>query len=263
MKAYVEIFRTTFIQYFIYRVNFLLWRFRVVLGLLIVYFLWLSVFDNQTLIMGYSQQEMLTYILLSSLVSSFVLSTKTADVAGDIVQGYIINIILKPISFFKYHLVRDGADKLVNGILAVMEIALIIAFLKPPILIQDSFVSYFLFSIFLVLGVTIAFFVNMILSLLAFWTVEVWAPRFIFYIIIFFLSGAYFPLDILPKTFFNTLLLTPFPYFYYIPTKVYLDPTSPLIPFFLLMSGFWVTIMYFVTKLFWSSGMRSYAFYGR
>lgn len=263
MSAHREIFRTTFIQYFIYRLNFVLWRARMVLSLLIIYFLWQAVFENRSTLFGYTQPQMLTYILLSTLVSNFVLTTKTADIAGEIVAGNIINYVLKPISFFSYQMTRDVADKLVNISFAVVELLLVIAIFKPTLVIQHNMSTYFFFLLLLCSGIAISFFVNLTLSFIGFWTVEVWAPRFIFFIIIFFLSGTYFPLDILPKPIYFALLVTPFPYFYYLPTKVYLTPHSPLLPFFVGMSLFWTVATYLLARWVWNAGLKNYSFFGR
>jgi len=263
MKKCLEVFRITLGQYFAYRLNFILWRFRMILGLFIIYFLWQSVFEERESLFGYSKTQMLTYILLSSLISNFVLATRTVDVAGEILSGDIINYILKPISFFKYYLARDFTDKLLNIFFASIEILLIIILFKPPVFFQNNVSVYALFIIFIFLGTLISFFVNLSLSFIGFWSNEIWAPRFIYFILIFFLSGTYFPLDILPKPIYYFLLLTPFPYFYYLATKIYLQGISHNLFVGVLISLIWVYLSYNLAKFLWQKGLKSYSFFGR
>lgn len=263
MRTYFQIFRTTLIEYFVYRLNFVLWRFRMVIWLMITYFLWSSIYESRLIVFGYTQMHMLTYVLLASLAGDLVLSTKTADIAGEIVSGKIIDYIIKPISFFSYQLTRDLADKLINASFGIVEVTLIILILKPPLFIQNEPLSYIFFFSFLVLGIIISFFVNLILSFVGFWSAEVWAPRFIFYIIISMFSGGFFPIDILPKPLFAALLMTPFPYFYYVPTKLYLSPQSDLLPLFAFMSLFWVVGSYLLARKVWNIGLRKFSFFGR
>jgi len=263
MKKYLEVFRITLGQYFAYRLNFVLWRFRMVLNLFIIYFLWHSVFEGKANLFGYSQTQMLTYVLLSSLIANFVLGTRTGDIAAEILSGDIINYLLKPISFFKYHLARDLIDKILNVALAVGEIVLILIFFNPAVYFQNNFLIYLPFIIFIFLGTLISFFINLSLSFIGFWSNEVWAPRFIYSILIFFLCGTYFPLDILPKPIYYFLLLTPFPYFYYLPTKIYLSGINSFLFIEIIICLVWVYLSYIFARFLWQKGIRSYNFFGR
>ena len=109
----------------------------------------------------------------------------------------------------------------------------------------------------------ISFFINLSLSFIGFWSVEVWAPRFIFYIIVFFFSGSYFPLDILPRPIYLLLMLTPFPYLYYLPTKIYLGMPTDLFILFAAISLIWLFVSYKLTLKIWHTGIKSFSFYGR
>ena len=113
------------------------------------------------------------------------------------------------------------------------------------------------------MGIVIHFFLSFMLSLLAFWTTEVWAPRFIFWTLITMLAGAYFPLDILPKPIYYLLLLTPFPYLTFLPAKIYLTGLTVelFIPF--TLGGVWMVILYLCAKKIWRKGLREFSFYGR
>lgn len=233
------------------------------LNLLIIVFLWTSLFEGRRALFGYSETEMFTYILLSSLIANFVLASRTANIAQEIVDGSIMNYILKPISFFKYTLTRDLADKVLNIIFGIVETAIVIILFKKNIVVQTDVFVYIVFFMFFFFGLCISFFVNLMLSFIGFWTVEFWAPRFIFFILVFFLSGMYFPLDILPKPLYFAFLLTPFPYLYYLPTKIYLHGFSQPILFESTMCVAWLLITYKLTKYMWAKGMKSYAFFGR
>lgn len=263
MKKYFEIFRTTLAETLVYRLNIILWRLRNLLNLFIIYFLWNSIFEKNQILFGYTRSQMLTYILLSSLISGFVFATRTVDIAGQIIQGDIINIILKPINFFKYHLARDLADRLLTIFFATIEISAIIYFFKPEIYIQQNFLILLIFLIFVFFGVLISFFISISLSFIGFWTPETWSPRFIYFILIFFLSGTYFPLDILPRPIYYLLLATPFPYLYYLPTKIYLSGAKPDLFFAMIVCIVWIFLTYRLAKFLWNKGLKSYNFFGR
>lgn len=263
MKKYLLIFKLTIKEYFTYRLNFIIWRVRVFLGFLITFFLWFSVFENQSTFGSYDRTGLLSYIFFANIVSSFVLGTRTIDIASDIINGTIMNYILKPISLFKYYLSRDLADKLLNLFFVIIEVLLIFLLFKPPLFLPQL-AFYHLFSIiFLVIGTLISFYISISLSFVGFWSNEVWAPRFLFLTSVFFLSGSYFPLDLLPSTLYHLLLLTPFPYLFYLPAQLLMGKIHLINPVVIASSLFWLVFLGFFARWLWFKGNRSYNFFGR
>lgn len=263
MKKYWQIFRTTVDEYFVYRLNFTLWRFRVVLNLLMIYFLWTAIYLRTREVLGYSKTMMLTYVLLMSILSDFVFSSRIHELGGQILQGDIINVLLKPVSFFKYLISKEAADKVVNISFAIVEVIILIIIFRPNISAPPGTLEVALFFIHLALGLLLSFFISLSVSMIAFWSAEIWAPRFVYFILVFTLAGNYFPLDILPKTVYNFLIFTPFPYFIFIPAQIYLKGLSNYHSWQLGISIFWVFATYVMAKTLWNNGLKSYSFYGR
>ena len=261
MKAYIQIFTTSLKEYFAYRLNFVLWRLRIVLSTLITLFLWLGVFDARTSFGSYSKEHLLSYLLFSSVISTFISSSRVSNLASEIQSGDIMNLILKPLSVFGYYGATDLADKLINTGFGLVEFTLIIFFLKIPLVTPHQLGWVFLF---ILSGVCISFSINLLLSFIGFWTPEVWAPRFLFMMLVTFVSGAYFPLDLLPTLAYRILLLTPFPYLYFLPTKILIDGTQNT--FFiqqLLCSLGWAVGLFFLAQLVWKRGIREFSFWGK
>lgn len=263
MALYLHIFSVTLGEYFAYRMNFLLWRLRAFFSLLIRYYLWLAIYESAQSIFGYSESQMLTYVLLSTIVSSFVLATRTPDLAGQILNGDVINFLLKPFSFFGYFLTRDFVDKVLNFVFSIVEVWVLYLIVKPQIVINADPTMWFFLALLTLLGCLIAFNINMLISFIAFWSPEVWAPRFIFYILVAFFSGSFFPLDILPTPIYNILLATPFPYFYFIPSKIYLGFTGTEMALYVGATVLWTALSTFFMIWVWRKGLMGYSFYGR
>jgi len=260
MRKYLTVFTTTVKEYAAYRLNFLLWRFRAVLNLIVIFFLWNAVLEKQNTFGNYGKESLLTYIILVNLIINFVLGTRTAEIAGEINNGDIINILLKPVSFFKFYWMRDLADKAVNIFFAILEVALLVYFFKIPLITPHNIL---LFIVLFIVGTLISFFINLMLSFIAFWTTEVWAPRFVFFMVVSFLSGSFFPLDLLPKPVYYAMLATPFPYLYYLPTKILVGQTDKIIYFEVLMAFVWLLLAWLLTRLMWNKGNRNFSFWGR
>lgn len=260
MQKYLIVFKLTIKEYFVYRLNFILWRLRTFLSFIVTFFIWFTVFESRSTFAGYQKSSLLSYLVFANLIANFVLGTRIVDIAGDINSGQIINLLLKPLSFFKYYLTRDLADKLLNILFASFEITLLIVLFKIPLVTLKNPV---LFLIFFLNGILISFYINLVISFLGFWTTETWAPRFIFMALIFFLSGSYFPLDLLPSTLYHLLLLTPFPYLFYLPVKMLINKVDQLIYFQLFLSFLWVFIASKLSYRLWRSGNKSFSFWGR
>jgi ABC-2 type transport system permease protein len=206
---------------------------------------------------------MITYIMISGIIGSFVFSTRVPDMGGDILSGKIINYITKPISILDYLLSREAADKLINLLFGVTEVILFITIFKPHIYIQTNIIVYVILLLYILMAALLAFFISYLLAMIAFWSNEVWAPRYIYIVISSILAGTAFPLDILPKFMYEIFMLTPFPYLLFIPIKIYLQGFSfnLIKPSIVLIV--WMMLLYFFSKFIWNKGMREFSFFGK
>lgn len=264
MNKYLAVVKLSLQEYFVYRLNFILWRVRIVLSILITFFLWQAAYSGKQVIFNYTLPQMLTYIILLSFIHGVVLSTQTNRVSEEIAWGNLSNFLIRPINYFYHCLSRDFADKIVNTVCSVMEITLLIVLFKPPVFLQTNLSILLFFALSVMLAAFIYFLVNMLLSIIGFWSKEVWAPRFIFYIVVAFLAGTYFPLDIVPSGIYRMLQFLPFTYMVFFPLKIYLGNFD--LPFLLtgfLVSILWSVILAFLLKVVWRKGLRKYTAEGR
>lgn len=259
MKKYLLVVSNSLQQYFAYRLNFILWRVRVIVSILINFFLWQTIFKAKTQVFGYQEAQMLTYIILITFLQGVVLSTQTFRVAEEINLGTLSNFLIRPFNYIEYVMSRDISDKLVNTFFSIFEIALLIFVLHPPIIIQTSSVWLGLFFVTCILAAVLFFEIGFMLSIIGFWSRESWAPRFIFFILVTFLAGTYFPLDIMPVPIYNFLQLLPFTYLIYFPLKIYLGSIDSifLVKGFVIMSS-WIIVFTFGLRSFWKKGLKIY-----
>jgi ABC-2 type transport system permease protein len=252
-------------EYFIYRVNFFIWRFRSIVSFLTLIFFWQAVYGVKNNVFGYSEAQMLTYIVGIAVLRAVILGGRVADLAGLIKDGGMVNkFLLRPWNVIKVWFVRDLASKVLNLFLVVIEVYLIINLLNLSFYTPQNLSYLGLFIISCLLSLPLYFLLDFMLSIIAFWVDNVWAPRWLFGVIFLqFLSGRFFPLDVLPNFVYNLIQLTPFPYLIYFPLKIYLQQVS------LFQAGkiigllvFWLVVIYFATKKLWKIGLRQYTAYG-
>lgn len=263
-KKYFFIAKQTWDETMVYRLNFVMWRIRNMLLLISTYFLWLAVVPQGEETFGYTQSLILTYILVTSFLSSVVMSSRSGDVGAQINSGDLSNILVRPLNIYKTWFARDLGDKAVNIAFAVVEFIFFLIILHPPFFVQTNILFWLLFILAVSNAILLNFFFNLLLGAIGFWSPEVWGPRFIFFILMTFFAGSLFPLDIVPQPFLSILQNSPFSYLLYFPAKIYLGQLSLHETLFVIVRGVvWVGIMYFCTILIWRKGLSSYAAQGR
>lgn len=266
LLKYIQVFKTSWENSFVYRLNFLMWRLRSVLNLLMLYFLWLAVFSHSDSVFGYQRNVMLTYILGTSLLQVLVLGSRSLDISGEISNGNLSNSLLKPLSYLRYWLARDVADKLLNILFVIVELSLIIFLLKPPLVLPGSpglvLVSLFAAS----LAMLTFFYLSLFISMIAFWYPEHggWPARFLFQVIIMFFAGGLFPLDILPKNIYALVQYLPTSYLLFFPLQIWLNRIEAgEILFGLMLMVIWIILLRKTARLIWQKGLKAYEAYGR
>lgn len=262
MQKYFTIFGISLQEFFTYRLNFVMWRVRQIFVFLIPFFIWSSVLSGGGEIYGYGFAALMTYLFGTTILRSLVMGSRTVDLGWMINTGYLSIPLLKPLSIFRFFFVRDLADKLYNLSFIVIEIPIIYLIFRPPVFLQTNLFPVVLFVCSLVLSILIFFYINILFGSLAFWTRDIWAPRFLLMVIMEFATGAMFPLDMLTGTLLRVIMLTPFPYLLFVPLQIYLG-TDPQALLHLGVQVGWVIILSLLVRFVWQKGLRVYEAEGR
>src|SRR3972149_10285999 len=139
MNKYLQIFKISFAQEFAYRLNFIMWRVRNVLQIFLVFFLWTTIFADQSKeIFGYNRDKIITYVFGILVLKALVLSARVIDVSGEISRGDLTNYLLRPVNYFRYWFTRDLSSKALNLAFATVEIAILYFLLRPPFFVQTD-----------------------------------------------------------------------------------------------------------------------------
>ena len=93
---YWQVTKNTWNESLTYRLNFIMWRVRVILQFLTTYLLWAAILSSGKAIGFYNQNIMLGYVLGAWLLGTIVFSNRTQEIAEEINQGNLSNSLLKP-----------------------------------------------------------------------------------------------------------------------------------------------------------------------
>lgn len=263
MRKYWMIVQLAWSSGLVYRTSLILWRFRQLLSTLMALTLWSVIFQNEASAFGYSREQMLSYILVVSILQTIILATTNHNLAGEIYSGRISMMLLKPQQIFLTLAANDLADKARNFIFGALEAVILFAVFKPE-LIWPGVGLGLLFIAWAVLGAVLNFFLTVLFGTIGFWSPDAWGPKFVFFMIVDFTAGKLFPLDILPLAVQRFLTFTPFPYLSYAQTQLFLGRygMAQAVQGSLVLMG-WVAITWLATKLIWQRGLRQYEAMGQ
>jgi ABC-2 type transport system permease protein len=138
--------------------------------------------------------------------------------------------------------------------------------LKPPFFVQANPLYLGSFIVSVILGILIYFMIALLTGFVPFWSpTATWGASFIVNtILVEYLSGALFPLDILPQYIQTVLSYTPFPYMLFFPIEIYLGKISVFgIIKAIAVSGVWVVCLWIIVNAVWKKGLKTYEAYGK
>ena len=260
MRKYWLLFKTSIENVLEYRFDFFILRFRGIVLLLTLYYLWDAIYKNREAAFGFDKSQILTYVLGVHLLRSIVLWTKTEYAAGEITEGQLFRYLVKPVSYFKYWMTRELSERLVIVLASIFETVVFVLLVKPSLFVQEDLLTLVLFVIS-ILGASFLYFVlHFLICLTAFWTWQAWGPRFFFMILAEFFAGAFFPLSVFPGPITTFLERLPFSYLVYFPLRIYLGqlPTSAILQG-IFWQVVWIGLSLFAFRSVWRRGLRFYA----
>lgn len=263
MKKYIQLIKLSWQNGFVYRISLLMWRFRQFLSSLMAMTVWTVIYQTQSAVLGYDQDQMITYIFLSAFLQSFILATALNSLSSRVYSGEISSLLLKPVSLFGYLAMEDIADKLRNIAFIVIESSLLFLLFLPAIP-MPTLGHFVLFVLAAFMGAILNFIINLLFGSIGFWSPDTWGPKFMFFIMVEFTAGKLFPLDILPPMIRNIVYMTPFPYFSFVQTQIFLGRLSNLEIFKNLgILSIWIVGLYILNRWIWQRGLRDYAAAGQ
>lgn len=264
-KKYWQIFKISLEEYFVYRLNFVMWRVRSFVSLLTVYFLWEFASSKTLSIFTYSRSQILTYVVGTHILRSLVMGVRSAGIAGEIASGDLSNYLLKPVSYLKFWFTKDLADKVSNLFFVIFEIVLLVKLFGTPLFWQKDWVYLGLFLVSVPVATVLFYYLSLVLSFIGFWIPEnPWPPRFLFNVVTEILSGGIFPLDILPAVFFGVFRFFPTSFLLFGPLNIYLGRLSLGETILNLGAAVvWLMFFYVLANRVWLRGLRVYAAEGR
>jgi len=225
-------------------------------SIFIYYFLWNAVFSDAAVIEGYNFQMMITYIIIARVLASQFSSGINGTLASWIYDGSIATELLRPFGIVRSLFALRIGEFCQFVIFKALPITLIAAFLlgaSPP----AGFGALLLFILSILISLVLLFFFELMVGILAFYTMDVHAVRFAKDTILTILSGGLVPLFLFPLWLQDIIRLLPFHHLVATPIDIYLGVLSYREALWALTSlGLWVIVMLALAMLFFQLAMK-------
>ena len=265
-NKYSSILRASIMQALEYKVNSIVGLFAICTGLLIEYLVWSMVYESQgntNSIDGWGFNRLIAYIFLAMIVGQLKSSWITAhEMILQIRQGFMNQYIVKPLSFFNYHLMSFIGTNILYYI--PYTILIIIVPIIFPDLIFQNFIQIPFFILALIISIYLSYSIYFFMVCFAFWFGEVRALLVAYNISMFVLAGQIIPLDFFPDYYVQIINYTPIPYLVKFPVDIAmsLEINFNQWSIMMLMALGWCIIMRALGGALYSIGIRRYEAYG-
>lgn len=256
MKKYLNVIKTTFNDTLQYSSS-LIFRFigfAVVMSVLIS--LWNFLYsDPNTLINGYSFNQMIWYLLLAEIIT-FGSGSKVAtdEIKNTIKSGNIAYQVTKPYNYIIYIICKFIADTFIRFILFLITAVILGLFFAGPI---ENFnpislipaIPVFFFAV-LIFGM-----VRILISLSAFWVEDSHPFQMVYqkFILIF---GVLFPLEMFPKIIQTIIKFTPIYGVSYGPAKLLIDFNLDILTSVLLSQIITIIVVSILLSIVYGRGVK-------
>ena len=223
------------------------------LEIIIVFVAWGLVFINISDLKGFSHQEILTYVLIGSLIGLTTNHLLHRIVINAISRNSFALLMDRPMQYLKKIIIKGFGASIFPFILSVgVHTALLYFFIDSFFVNTDIF-----YLAVIVVMIVLAFFTELLIlyfmHLFVLWSIESSdAYNFILRLKKIF-AGNYFPLSILPVMFVNVSLALPFAYSFFVPAELYLKKIELAVGLRGIgVQVVWILALYVTIKFVWT-----------
>ena len=240
-----------------YRFNVLVALAGFVASVYVLQYVWRELYRTNEAVApgGIPLKDMLTYMVVGQLALIVMQSDTTGQIRDKVRQGTVAIDLMRPASFPLYMLADHLGAALFRGVLVLpaLAVGVVLVGVQAP----SSAPHAFAFAGSLALGFLVAFLLNFLANLAAFWTLETFGLQLTIQFAGLVLSGAVVPIWFFPPWLADVAHLLPFASVYGVPLSIYigkLDGAALL--WALALQAFWVALLTAALWLVWRAAER-------
>jgi len=259
VKEYWQIAKNFWQLHLAYRGRIAVWVIVDLVSFIVFPFIWLAIFGDRQMIIGYTRADIVTYYIIVAIISLVFSSHIYLIVNRDIVNGELNSILTRPINYLLYRFTHEWTYKSLELVFAVILFLAMLVCAPQYLVVPKQFFTWVLFVLAGVLSLVMSFCIQMMVGLASFWLGEVRSLLQLRLFIEKLFSGELAPLTFFPVAFQVLATWLPFKYFVYFPAQIFLGKVGGwnLLYGFLYAVG-WTVLLIGLTVVVWRRGLKQY-----
>ncbi len=257
MKKLLSYLRIYFLDALTYRGDLFLFTLSGITQPIINIFVWLSI--SGSVATPLTKIEFIQYFILVIIIGTWTSAWAGQFISSDIRLGKISPYLLKPASFVYHQIANNLGEKIIKTIYLLPFVIFLILSFNSKLPLADYF-HWISFLTAIIISTLLLFIVDVCIGFGAFWLDDTTAIFEFFGISMFFFSGKFIPLAIMPKIIQQISEILPFRYMLSFPIEIFLGKLSTKEIFSgLIIQSVWLIVAIVIYKLSWSNGLKRYS----
>jgi len=250
LNKYLAIYKLSLKQAFSYRFEFGIWAILHPVRLVILYFLWSSIFN-------YSGAAALGGMTLSELIAYYVTAVVLDTYVGvdrrlpeEIYKGDMVIAFIRPVTVFGRLLAHELANRSIAFLFHMLPTAVFAFFFLGYNIVSVPYTALAMAAAFL--GLLINYELTFIIATTTFWTRAYYGTSTLKEGLLYLMSGWLIPLTFFPLIIQNILKFTPYPYIMFFPNTIFLGKYAVSQALGIIaIQIFWIIALYGVYLTVW------------
>ena len=216
--------------------------------------LWNALFSsNKGKNIPLSQDDTIRYIIIATIISTFMECDVIAWINGQIQSGDVANQLIRPIDYKFMIFAKHIGTSVARFMIYTLPLGILITvFYRGNLFCKEQLV-YGILSI--LLAYVIQFLYSLIIGLMAFWLIVTWPLNMLLAAIYKLLSGSWIPTAMFPAFLAKINLFLPFRAIYAIPVTIITTPMSfENICGNLFIQLVWLSVLFLISEAVWVVG---------
>ena len=216
--------------------------------------LWNALFaSNKGSNISLSHNETIRYIIVATVISTFMECDVIGWINGQIQSGDVANQLIRPIDYKFMIFARHIGTSLARFVIYTIPLMILICIFYNGELFCKKQLACGILSI--ILAYMIQFLYSLIIGLMAFWLIVTWPLNMLLAAIYKLLSGSWIPAAMFPELLTKINMFLPFRAIYAIPVTIITTPMSAeSIRESLSIQLFWVVALFLISEAAWVVG---------
>lgn len=263
IRKYLAIMELSFKNSVQYRLELLLWSFIDATPMLAMLVLWLSAFDGNDLIAGYTQASLIAYYISGYVFQDLTGSHFEEHMTKEVLSGNVSSSLIRPFSLRRFLVVEQLSWRVMTALIIVSPVVMGAIVFAKDIMPAITFTHILILPIMLAMAYILESIYSLFVVAMAFVFEEARGFMHLKWMLGWLFSGSMIPFEFMPVWLHKIADFLPFQYRYYVPIQIYFGNVVGVeIWYSLIKQLMWLIIGLFFMRKLWDRNLKKFTAVG-